>query len=549
VKAREIVFAEMVKVLENTIVPNAADFALKYGGDRSLSEALALEGFFPLFGMPVRNAILIHEDPKSGKNNNEYPLTHGKIDRSSDIAISEFAPNSELVKDKKILHCVGVAWPEVSFDRKGNKYINSGDPKNAKTQIVCRSCGTISFTESLICEGCGTAGAKVRKFESWTPPAFVADFYNRVYDGHVDKDSKQVLSFPTGIDLDHPDNTDSTSNYVVSSYPGTLVRTNTNDFEGYCFQKVIRTKLSGLFIANDVGRIETPGWGDASNVVGVTENVALTTERKTDILLVRAKNWPTEYAYAGQDTQYKCRGAWNSLAEILGKSIIYFEDIEPSEISVGIRYESDSSNAALKRDLWGVFIADNLDNGAGYSSNYSTKETFEQLLSYASEHIRMDLTAEKHRSCFGSCYDCLKQYSNRFIHHELDWRLGLDLLDLLAGANPSLAMTAPHWSYVLDVRIGQQFDAFGLKGLKPGKVGDYHILKLEAKGKTYGLVPLHPLTNMEFYMVSQLREELSEQCGADVIFVCPYDLERRPLTQIQRIREIIERRSSIETKV
>lgn len=53
------------------------------------------------------------------------------------------------------------------------------------------------------------------------------------------------------------------------------------------------------------------------------------------------------------DTRYKVQAAWASLAEILGKAIIYREDIEPSEISVGIRYEPGDSNVGTRRDLVG----------------------------------------------------------------------------------------------------------------------------------------------------------------------------------------------------
>jgi hypothetical protein len=171
------------------------------------------------------------------------------------------------------------------------------------------------------------------------------------------------------------------------------------------------------------------------------------------------------------------------------------------------------------------------------------------LLSYASQRLRKDLVDVTHdHRCFGSCYDCLRQYSNRFVHHQLDWRLGLDLLDLLSGSDISVAMSSPHWSHVLNDRMIQQFGAFGLKDLKPEKVGDFHIFKFTVRGCSYGLVPLHPLTNMEFYRIPQLREELTEEADAEVIFCCPYDLERQPLTQIQRIRESIERRSPVESQ-
>ncbi len=542
--ARQAIFDSTLEDLRANVLPRAVSLATTYGANYSLSEILALEGFFPLFGMPVRNAMLIHEDPNFGDNKRQYPLVHGKIDRSLDIAISEFAPNSELVKDKKVLHCVGVAWPEAR-NTQGTVWINSGDPKNTKPQIVCRSCQTISFSGNAVCDGCGTAGAHVRHFTSWTPPAFIADFQSEVYAGNVDKDSKLVLSFPTGLDLEHPDNTSSAKNYIVSSYPGTLVRTNTNDFEGYSFQKINSNKMRGFFLADGVGTLKTAQWGDPVNASADVQNIALTTERKTDILLVRAKEWPAHFSHAGLDSKYKVQAAWASLAELLGKAIIYREDIEPSEISVGIRYETDAMNVGFRRDLWGVFIADNLDNGAGYSSNYASANAFEELLSYANSRIRGDLIGEKHRKgCFGSCYDCLRHYSNRFIHAQLDWRLGVDLLDLLQGKEPEFGMNGVHWNEVLDGRLRQRFEEFGMKKLESEQMGEHIVLKFTANSQHYGMVPLHPLTDYDFYRIKQLQEELSEQTSRNIVFCCPYDLERQPVTVIQRIREAVERGKS-----
>jgi hypothetical protein len=536
----------MLKQIADEIVPRAANFVHTYGKDHSLSEILALEGFFPLFGMPVRNATLIHENPNGSKNARQFPLEKGKIDRSLDIAISEFAPGCELVKDKQIIHCVGVAWPEPEFDARGTRWIKSGNPKNPKPMMVCRNCQTISFQDRLICEGCATAGERLHRYTSWTPPAFVADFAgSRLYDGNVDKSSKQVLAFPSGLDLDHPESTSESEQYRTSSYPGTLIRTNTNNFEGYNFTKITAPGLRGLFLEDGVAVAETSHWREPRYLSTQTDHVALTTERKTDILLVRANKWPIHFSHSGLSNKYKVQAAWASLAEILGKAIILREDIEPSEISVGIRYECDDSNTSVRRDLWSVFIADNLDNGAGYSSNYATKKSFEELLDYASTRIRGNLLKKTHRErCFSSCPDCLRHYGNRFGHAQLDWRLGLDLLDMLCGHEPSLAMVEEHWSQLAGTRAKRRLEDSGLPGLVAEAVGDYNLLRLSHESKSYGIVPIHPLANFDFFKIDELRDELSEQSGLPIKFCCPYELERQPLAQIQEIREFVKQRQS-----
>jgi hypothetical protein len=58
----------------------------------SLSERLANAGLLPMFGFPTRQRFLFHEAPRA------LPA-EGAVDRDLDIAISQFAPGSETVKD------------------------------------------------------------------------------------------------------------------------------------------------------------------------------------------------------------------------------------------------------------------------------------------------------------------------------------------------------------------------------------------------------------------------------------------------------------------
>lgn len=542
---RNDVIDQLLAQLDTQLVPQATQFENKYGSDYSLSEILALEGFFPLFGMPVRNAILIHKDPNKEPNAREFPLVHGKIDRTLDIAIAEFSPNSELIKDKDVIRCVGVAWPEARRDRQGTIWINSAEPKHPDTRlVVCRNCQTLSFDETNECTGCGVIGDRLHTYTSWTPAAFVADFYaNKRYDGHVEKESKMVLSYPIGP-LEQTDRQAIASNYVVSSSPGTLVRTNTNNFSGYTFRRINSKLFRGIYLENEsMASISTAPWLEHGALGEQEEQVALTTERKTDILLVRTKDWPAEFGNATLPNSYKVRAAWLSLAEILGKSIIHREDVEPTEISVGIRYNPvEDANSGSRQDLWAVFIADNLDNGAGYSSNYSTRDSFDGLLEYASQRIQGDFLSPAHeKKCFSSCYDCLRHYANRFSHTQLDWRLGLDLLKLLKGDTPSLAMTERHWQQVVGERINKRLSDFGLKAGKLEMHSGFSVVRVRKGQDTFGIVPLHPLANRDTVKILQLLERLSEQSQIPTIPLCPYDLERQPLSEIQRISNLMRR--------
>jgi DEAD/DEAH box helicase domain-containing protein len=100
-------------------------------------------------------------------------------------------------------------------------------------------------------------------------------------------------------------------------------------------------------------------------------------------------------------------------------------DIDPSELVFGLYPNSDGSMS--------IFMADALDNGAGYSAELGKKENFTRLLNDTRGALSEEWNDITHAICTASCIDCLRSYDNRSLHGSLDWRLALDMLDLLAG--------------------------------------------------------------------------------------------------------------------
>ena len=90
---------------------------------RSLSERLANVGVLPMFGFPTRVRYLFHERPGGAY---EWP-PDGVVDRELDIAISQFAPSSETVKDGVIHTAVGV----VDYQPQGNSVVEQAEPARA----------------------------------------------------------------------------------------------------------------------------------------------------------------------------------------------------------------------------------------------------------------------------------------------------------------------------------------------------------------------------------------------------------------------------------
>src|SRR5206468_2099761 len=66
---------------------------------------LANAGDLPMFGFPTRVRLLYTRWPGQA---NPWPPETGIVDRDLDVAISQFAPGSQTVKDKAVHTAVGV---------------------------------------------------------------------------------------------------------------------------------------------------------------------------------------------------------------------------------------------------------------------------------------------------------------------------------------------------------------------------------------------------------------------------------------------------------
>ena len=116
----------------------------------ALSERLANAGVLPMFGYPTRTRYLFHECPTQA-----YPWPPDDVvDRELDVAISQFAPGSETVKDGLIHTAVGV----VDYRPHGNRATETVDPLGRPIGVgVCSACQAVDDTQppSASCLVCG----------------------------------------------------------------------------------------------------------------------------------------------------------------------------------------------------------------------------------------------------------------------------------------------------------------------------------------------------------------------------------------------------------
>ncbi|MGC4154861.1 MAG: DEAD/DEAH box helicase [Propionicimonas sp.] len=507
-------------------------------GHPELSQRLAEHGVLPMFGFPTSVRYLYLKRPSRS-----YPWPPPDvIDRDLAIAVGAFSPMSELVRDGRVHTAVGV----VAYEPAG-QYArpSTGDPLGVERMIyLCRSCSFLSdeglgdlstcprcghgpdgFTRMSLREPLGFRAAGKRDFDgnfSWSPRAMAAR-------AHADFEVLRRSSLP-----------------LPSVYSGPARRFTVNDNGGHLFR--FRQAAPG----------RPPDWGgyvsvDAvDRVSGVTPfdvtgdpfDVALGSVQPTDFLFLgpRHATLPSEglrlnlsttiQPYGAPDDTAGRRAAWYSLAFLLRKVAAARLDIEPLELDAGV-YSGlvDGESAAY------AFIADTLENGAGFSTHLGSDEILPELLDDIDAYLERLSEADHASNCSASCYRCLRDYRNMSYHALLDWRLARDLLSVLRTGQlqvdtARLQQTLSVWATGYSAQLMPGIP--GAARFQHPRLGDHVV------------IVKHPLEASEDDLIpDQLAETLAEAEGhaPDVegfVFVDNVTLDRDP----GRVLELCESMAS-----
>ena len=147
---------QMKSSLQNDLVTKISDVVndLRYTQE-ALSEQLANAGLLPMFGFPTRSRLLYTRWPWRGS---PWPPEKGKVDRDLDIAISQFAPGSETVKDKAVHTACGVVELYPQGNGVGTRPgffpdLNSGNPSSIGLCDNCQAVDNLDSTAALATSG------------------------------------------------------------------------------------------------------------------------------------------------------------------------------------------------------------------------------------------------------------------------------------------------------------------------------------------------------------------------------------------------------------
>jgi len=461
----------------------------------SISERLANAGLLPMFGFPTRVRKLYEKKPK--KNLYETDT----VDRTLDIAVSEFAPGSQIVKDKKLLTSVGLV-----HYKKQSGFIKATDGRGYEFSLgTCSQCGALykKDNDENIPEICKICNSEINKIKSCEPLGFtVEENVVEDFDGRFEwtpRASAARLATET-LEKDKYLKNKNIEYAVFDEKPITVL----NDNNGNLFNF---EKLYGkdIWVVKDE---LCKDWKNSLDNNCEPFEVALSATKTTELLLIRISEI-SEKLHLNPDNIY-ARAAYLSWGNLLCKTASDFLDIESTELNMNIRYVISNSSSKCE-----IFLADNLENGAGYCRHLHSNIN-EALMLPLEENgtFYQQLVNDKHSiNCDSSCYDCLRDYNNSGVHAILDWRLALDMARLASNKKADISLEQSYWKNITEKAALNLAEI--LKGKKKMENGLWII-----NGKNRKKVIIHPLWSVENHPTLRKMQEYDK--------ITVFDILRRP---------------------
>lgn len=504
-------------------VDDAADCLLQHI-DRSLaiparqaalSQHLAERGVLPMFGFPSRVRPMYLRRPRRG-----YPWPPpALVDRDLEVASTDFAPGSEIVKDKSLHAAIGV----VGYHPQGSQVGTIPDPLEPALPIsLCRNCASVRIVDNqparTSCQECGALAPTFNNMRLAEPAGFRSTYRPEDFEGSFTRGARattpriapdlkqmQAVSIDNAIALSGPADVfivnDNNSNlYNFAPYIGSSRR----DQGSWLSVEQTRQGLGGLLQAD---LDETRTWTGAIGLV-----------KRTDALLIGLERDQPGLTLAPFEPGSK--GAWYSFGFFLRAASARLLDIGERELNVGYSVRADGTRTHVE-----AFLADALENGAGYSTWLGEEAHLRDLLrecdAFAAE------CDDPSHECDSSCPDCIRDFTNLIYHPLLDWRLARDILDLLRGRGLNLQRWEP------DERAAARAFASDFEGDAIELDGSVHAIRTATS-----LLLVHhcletPTGRESQALTSRLDEALvdAEEHVRDpgrIFSASLFDLERRP---------------------
>ena len=534
-----------------------------------LAHALAETGALPMYGMPTRVRSL-YTGYTFGQNEKWK-----SIDRDADVAIFEFAPGSELIKDKQVHRSIGLTGSLGRLRRGGETITPLSEPFGAEYLLAqCRSCSAWNrgqVVEERPCSSCDTLILPSTWKKCIEPSGYRTTL--RPEDADIDAKAAGRTRSVQAEALVHDLNPSPGSNLTVTSHERARTyrvnrgKKHEDDYSGFDLYLGSTTdwigrkryQVSGQLIDWEVNNATQSGQHNGEPDLGLflassktTDLLTLSTSREVDGLDLAGLNSGQALGSlsGGQLAQVlrqtAVRSAALSATSIVAGTAALRLDVDPEEFDIiepRLQYGSGSPKPILQ-------LSDYLANGAGLCSALGRRGSddgvplVESVIQEAlTDHEQYPLLAfmdsDHPERCASACYRCLMRHSNQPYHGLLDWRLGLAYLSAMSEPDtaigldgkfqrPWLADWADNNNRAIDA-LSQRFD------VETGTADS--LTTIRRKDQDTVAVVIHPLWNANF-PTEKLRSALEELGEQPTVLLDSFTLTRRPWT----VRKVLDGR-------
>ena len=420
------------------VIQNKTEF-----NQKNLSERIAAAGLLPMFGFPTQSRNLYGSRQKKLNGENI-------VDRNQDIALSQFAPGTETIKDKKVLKAVGLI--DYDYSEGKPRIVDGLNLLQGKKLYLCESCNVSVIGDEASSFHCPSCGNPLKGHDVCAPKGYCVDFDTppKDFNGHFDW---VPMNSVASIDLKRSDikiqNLDKSNlSFGINVLPekGVINTLNTNYGKGFTLRNT-----------NDNGWVDETLVSKNHKFIGEPKNVVLMSSKVTGVLELRIKETNNylnlDVQNSRPERQLWIKSAFLSWGTMLRKNIACYLDVDVSEFSLSYCKSRNKQNDKVEPT---IYFIEQLENGAGYTSHIGSsqeivRECIIESMDISKSSFVKNLLDERHStSCDSSCYDCLQDYYNKDVHLLLDWRLGLDISRIARKFSFVPSLKSEYWKRLIN---------------------------------------------------------------------------------------------------
>lgn len=550
-----------------------------FDGDCGLAEALAEVGKLPMYGMPTRIRTLVTRPLASASTVQKNRIEFSQIDRDLDIAIQEFSPGRFLVQDKRRYFTAGYSGLLVSQPSRSSTFRNhSSDIGELVKLVQCPVCSAWhQQSKTSQCNSCEAEMSSEVPVNCWVPYGFISTLQSlsekdEAIEESISQSGRSAYAEASRLILKNVSHSNSCACFMAQSrvfrlnrgmydkknrswmgYSATAGTLNTRYRHKGVFSDI---KVEGVWLDDSVTAIpfQTPGMQLTENFKAYpnkkTSGFYLAAPKTTDSLYIQIATIPSKLSFISQGSVSSGRlltsafraGALSAMFMVVSYAAKKWFDWDPDEIEVIEPRVQMQANGTLTPLLQ---LSDRLVNGSGFCDRlYQLNaegipiifQAISELLdSRSGSPVEQWLSPDHSSECLPACYQCLLRYGNQPYHGLLDWRLGLDVLQVLVDSNYAAGLDGMFLSPGIrdfeEVRRRLATEAALLFDKKVLKIGRHTVLDLGEGG--FAVVG-HP-----FWKRDSIEEDTEIQklylSAREVAFTDTFELSRRLGGTMQRL--------------